>query len=162
MKLRVIAYSGLVAMREIICAEHPRAVHDGLTFAVHPGFLRHADGVDPRLVYRARKQFEFDAGAFSAHVAWLEALARLIGIEFLDLFWQSPQPGPFAELLNFTDGDATIGPSMCAKLGRDFAQWAHLAARHQNRQFRLKYALWRHAFETGASDGCVAFSARGA
>jgi hypothetical protein len=160
--LQITAYSGLLAMREIAVAEDPRAVHDGLTFAVHPWFSRHADGVDARLVYRACRQFEFDAGAFSRHVGWLETLARLIGIESLDLFWRSPQPGPFAELLNFTDGDATIGPSMCAKLGRDFAQWAHLAARHQNRQFRLKYALWRHAFETGASDGCVSFSARGA
>src|SRR5215510_14958130 len=156
MRLQITAYSGLRVLRQMAADEELEAVRDGIAFAVHPCFRRHAEGLDSRLVYLAHGQFQFNAGGFSGHVCWLERLARLVGIGFLDLFWHSPRAGPFTELLDFADSDATMGPAVCTKLARDFRDWASSAARHHERSFRQKYALWRHAYEVAAIEGCVA------
>ena len=157
MWLRITAYSGLCPLREVRAGEDRHKVADGITFVVHPRFSGHAQGVDAQIVYSARTRFQFDASGFSGHVVWLERLARLVKIESLDLFWRSPRPGPFSEFLDFADSDATIGARICEKLSADFARWAEPAARHHDRFFRMNYALWRHAFDVGAINGCVAF-----
>ena len=160
MWLRITAYSGLCPLRQVTAGEDRHKIVDGITFAVHPRFSGHAQGLDAQMVYSSRAQFQFDAGGFSGHVVWLERLARLVKIESLDLFWRSPRPGPFSEFLDFADSDATIGAPICEKLSADFAHWAEPAARHHDRVFRVKYALWRHAFDVGAIEGCVTFRAQ--
>lgn len=158
MGLRIRAYSGLQPVRRLAPEEHADELTDGIAFVIHPRFPGHAHGLDAATVYAAGARFEFCVGSYSGHVRWLEQLARLIGMESLDLFWQSPSDAPFAHLLDFADGNATMGAAHCARLSQDFAKWAERAAWHRDRDFRQLYVLWRHAFDMGARDGCVAFS----
>jgi len=112
--------------------------------------------VDAELLYSARETFSFSSGSYSGYVRWLEQLARLVGIASIDLFWQRPKPGPFRELIDFVDCDATIGAVVCAKLAADFSEYAWRAARHPDSAFKERYSNWKHALEVGADRGCVA------
>src|SRR4051794_40853728 len=157
MRLNIAAYCDLRPMRRLCAAEMRGEVSGGLTFPVHVSFPQHANDLDATVVYSATERFTFIAGCYSRYNRWLEQLGRLAGIPCIDLFWQSPRPAPFAELLNFTDCDGTIGTAVCEKLAGDFAAWAGQAAHHTERYFRERFVFWRHAFDLASQRGCVVF-----
>ena len=160
MALQVIAYSGLRVVRSLGSTEDPSAVQDGITFQVHPGFPRQAGGIDPQLVYSAQQTFRFDVGSYSRYLRWLEQLARVVGIPSIDLFWRSPKPIAFAELLDFADCNATMGSVTCAKLAHDFQDWAVKAARSTESYFREQYAFWGRACDIAALHGCISLHSK--
>ena len=157
MIISIIAYSRIQPVRKLRPDEDWRSVCDGIVFPLHAAFPRHALEIEPMTVYAAVERFAFDAGWYSRYNRWLEQLARLTGIPHLDPNWKVPDSAPFAQLLQFTDCDATIGATVCRKLAADFADHTKLAAGQPERYFREQYALWRHALEAGADNGCVVF-----
>jgi hypothetical protein len=156
MGLEIVAYARLKPLRSLTDEERGCRFLEGHAFLVHPQFPAHAAGVDAELLYSARETFSFSSGSYSGYVRWLEQLARLVGIASIDLFWQRPKPGPFRELIDFVDCDATIGAVVCAKLAADFSEYAWRAARHPDSAFKERYSNWKHALEVGADRGCVA------
>ena len=161
MRLSVAAYCDLRPVGRLRAAEQPGSACVGMTFPLHKSFPQHAKDIDATVVYAAIEKFSFVAGCYSGYTRWLEQLGRLVGIRYLDLFWHSPRPAPFAELLDFVDCNATIGTAVSQKLAADFADWAHHAARHPERYFRERFVLWRHAFEVASKQGCVVFREAG-
>ena len=151
MTLRITAYSGLNAVRRLAAVESKTASHSWCI----PRSRANAGAIDAQLVYTAQQTFRFDVGSYSRYVRWLEQLARLVGIPSIDLFWCSPKPTPFAELLDFADCNATMGTAACAKLAHDFGDWALKAARHGEPYFRDQYVLWHRACDIAAQQGCI-------
>jgi hypothetical protein len=155
MRLIIAAYCDLRPIRRLTATEEGGQVAAGLTFPIHASFAQHANDLDATVVYSAIEKFSFVAGCYSRYNHWLEQLGRLAGIPYIDLFWQSPTPALFGELLNFVDCDATIGTAVSQKLAGDFAAWASHAAHHPDRYFRMRFVFWRHAFEVASKQGCV-------
>jgi hypothetical protein len=156
-RLSVAAYCDLQPIGPLRAGENRRDLTIGLTFPVHGSFPQHANDLDATAVYCAIEKFSFIAGCYSRYNRWLEQLGHLAGIPCIDLFWRSPRPAPFAELLDFADCDGTIGTAVCQKLAGDFAAWAGQAAQHPERYFRERFVFWRHAFEVASQKGCVVF-----
>ncbi|HLL74857.1 MAG TPA: hypothetical protein VK421_06295 [Pyrinomonadaceae bacterium] len=121
-------------------------------------FPRAADKLADGAFYRSEgKDFRFRAGAYSSYNRWRESLARMIG-ETARRFWNDPRPGPFVELINFSDCEGVIGPETSAKLARDFQEYAERAERFRGEaDWLTTYQNFRKAFELAAGGGCVRF-----
>jgi hypothetical protein len=103
----------------------------------------------------------FRAGSYGGYNEWRDKLAKLAGYASAASVWRNPEPGPFVELINFSDCEGTIGPSVCAKLAKDFAEFQPkvdaLPDSFDASYFRERYADWRAAFELAAGNGIVVF-----
>lgn len=118
-------------------------------------FPGRADDV-PEGIYRANDSMGFRAGSYSGYNRWREKLAALVGVIPREL-WENPKPGPFAELINFSDCDGVIGTAISKKLAADFAEHQANADAHEDAWFRDGYAMWRKAFEMASDGGAVQF-----
>lgn len=98
------------------------------------------------------------AGSYGGYNRWREQLAALVGTTPRAV-WDGKAPAdlPFAELINFSDCEGTIGPVVSAKLARDFAEWDDRARASLDGYAYAKYQEWRRAFETAADSGAVDF-----
>ena len=65
--------------------------------------------------------------------------------------------GPFWELINFSDCEGDIGPSICAKLAIDFANYQDKANATQDEDFITSYNNIRAAFDYASGNGIVSF-----
>jgi len=68
-------------------------------------------------------------------------------------------PGPFMELINFSDCEGTLGPVVCAKLAEDFQEFddrAKSAWGGDSGPYAI-YSNWRKAVEMAADRGAIAF-----
>lgn len=103
--------------------------------------------------------FGFRAGSYSGYNRWREWLAALAGHGSPETVWRTPNaPGPFVELINFSDCEGTIGPVVAAKLAKDFAEWGERAKANDAEGYNyIQYCEWRKAFEMAADHGAVAF-----
>jgi hypothetical protein len=108
------------------------------------GFYR----VDPE------HEFEFRAGSYSGYSAWRRKLAEIVGTT-AKAVWNGDDQGPFRELIGFSDSEGSIGTEVCAKLARDFDEWADRLP--TDRDFRFLYGDFRRAFHLAAQDGAVRF-----
>lgn len=118
-------------------------------------FKAQADGLKEG-IYRFKESGGFGAGSYSGYNSWRADLARLIGKTDTDI-WHNPAPGPFFELINFSDCEGVIGPKTSAKLAQDFKRWQKKADKHGDEWWRAKYAAFRKAFEKASDNGCVKF-----
>lgn len=123
--------------------------------------------------YTAVEAGDFRAGSYSGYNEWRELLAKLTGKTARGIWieeqkscasdtHQTPNRGPFVELINFSDCEGTIGPRTCAKLAKDFQDWRERAEKfaqslggENGQYFMRKYSAWQEAFETAANEGCV-------
>lgn len=72
--------------------------------------------------------------------------------------WDNVDSGPFFEQINFADNEGTLGPAVCAKLAKDYADFQSAAdANTAVEGFSRTYAKWRAAFEFAAGHGVVVF-----
>ena len=138
---------------------------------VNDDFPAQADDIEHDAIYHADDSFGFRAGSYSGYNEWREMLARLVGypeaphpsprrageMSNAASVWNDPKPGPFVELINFSDCEGVIGPRTSAKLAKDFAAYQAKADAHPDDYFRAKYADWRKAFEMAADNGAVYF-----
>lgn len=126
------------------------------------------------------ERFGFRAGSYSGYSHFRDILATATIGESAERVWsvfdaakyeekaQEGQDLPaFYELICFSDCEGCIGPSVSAKLARDFADYeekfvswieANLNKADINRQWHLQsYAYWKEAFELAAKGGIVQF-----
>lgn len=160
----------ITANRRILPAEGTEAYDDAgellydegwFELVVNPDFPGREDGLEDGRAYRvadeAADEISFSAGPYSSYNRWRDELAQLAGYTSARAVWADPRPGPFVELIHFSDCEGTIGPTTSAKLARDFAAQQPSADAHPDPGFRSRYALWREAFDLAADGGCVRF-----
>lgn len=162
MGLDITAYSKLKAVRPRPKYEDESGYAESLE-SLPPNHASQADrmeGMEPKTWYRVEgKTFGFRAGSYSGYNRWREWLAELAGHGSPQNVWNNPKPGPFVELINFSDCEGTIGPVVSAKLAKDFAEWddrAKAADKADGYDYG-KYREWRKAFEMAADGGAVTF-----
>lgn len=118
-------------------------------------------GVVPDMAYTFADSFGFRAGSYGGYNAWRDWLARVAGWAGAKECWKSKTPSerPFAELINFADNEGVIGPSVAAKLAKDFADNEPRAvALDDDGLWPIElYRKWRRAFEMAADGGAVDF-----
>jgi hypothetical protein len=92
--------------------------------------------------------FSRSYGSYGGFREWLARIAGYQAIEFSQYGVKRPsyaaccwddvegggQTGPFSELINFSDCEGTLGPVVCAKLAKDFQQFAAKAANEADRE----------------------------
>lgn len=131
-------------------------------------FPGRADEIDFERAYKADDEGDFAAGSYLGYGVWRNQLAALAGypkspspehssMAHAASVWESTKPGPFMELINFSDCEGVLGTAVSAKLAADFAQFQEKADAHESERFREKYALWREAFEKASNGGAVHF-----
>jgi len=123
---------------------------------LHPNqaFPGRADDIIAGVPHSFAETMGFRAGSYSGYGDWRRALARLVGRSAEDI-WDNPTPGPFVELINFSDCEGVIGAAVSAKLAKDFAD--HQDEAGSAGWFAGLYTLWRKAFEMAADGGAVDF-----
>lgn len=176
MGLDITAYRGLTKAQPGE-GVHPRYAEEAdddngwFRLYVESGFAGRADEIEDRAIYRAADRFDFPAGPYSGYSEWRDALAELAGYptaphpssyrlgqsSHAASVWADPKPGPFMELIHFSDCEGVIGTAVSAKLAKDFVAFQDKADAHPNAHFRAKYALWRKAFEMASDRGAVRF-----
>jgi hypothetical protein len=137
---------------------------------VNPDFPSQAADLTDEAAYRYSKAEYCWSSGYGGYNWWREELAKVAGhplgpierygkIEHCHAasVWNDPKPGPFVELINFSDCEGCIGPAACAKLAKDFAEFQAKADAHPDQRFRDGYAKWRKGFELAADHGCVRF-----
>lgn len=147
---------------EISASDEPseRAYDIGATmFRSNPGFPGRFDGLRDGVAYTGEKCGSFQRG-YMGYMAWRSTLARIVGIQDLRSWWKDPKPGPFYELLNFSDCEGAIGPIACKKLANDFAEWldAAKAADHGGLIYFMDgYMDMLEGFNGASYNGCADF-----
>ena len=158
---------------DIVAFEHARPVipcdqdqdeHDNHIVAwVDENMERSLRGLENGRCYEvAGADIGFRAGSYSGYNKWREALAlRALGLPAFTV-WNDPSRFvelPFFELINFSDGQGTIGPEAASDLATDFsAQRARIAAQpladpEEEAWFMHVYDQFQEAFELAASGG---------
>lgn len=168
----------ITAYRQLQLAESPELDDDGyptgdaVKLYVNSNFADRAEGIRDKGVYEFADSMDFRAGSYGGYSAWREELAKLAGYPLTDHeaygghiekrhaagAWAATE-GPFWELINFSDCEGVIGPTVAAKLARDFAEWDDRAkARGAALPFFYeKYQEWHKAMEMAADGGAVDF-----
>lgn len=159
---------------EPIDASTREALDYDLRAYINPDFPSRANDLIDRAVYAANQSRGFSAGGYGGYNAWRNELAKMAGYpegtykqygkdwpSHCVACWGGAQ-GPFAELINFSDCEGTIGAATSAKLAADFAQFdekakAHSATLERGDWFYPLYQEWRKAFEMASDSGAVDF-----
>lgn len=128
---------------------------------VNPDFPAQADGMKSGRYATSGGTKSVAAGSYSGYNRWREQLAALVGTT-PQVVWESPTPGPFVELINFSDCEGVIGPRTSAKLANDFDTWEERAATYgedllDGDWWMTKYREWQAAFKLAANTGAVDF-----
>lgn len=127
---------------------------EGVRAYVNSDFRDHADGMEDGR-YEVEFEGHFHAGSYGGYNRWRNALCLAVKGMTADEFWKSGSPpGPFTELINFSDCEGVIGPKTCAKLADDFACYVGDPVPDD-------YGRWdnfKTAFETAADGGFVMFT----
>jgi hypothetical protein len=116
----------------------------------------HSDGIKPG-VYGFAEAHGFRAGSYGGYNQWRNQLSCVMRGKPAEDLWKEPIAGPFAELIHFADNEGVIGPTVAAKLAKDFADNQARAEAVTDEYFLKKYNEWRKAFELAADDGAVDF-----
>jgi hypothetical protein len=170
MGLDVTAYSKLV--------EAPDAERDAdgelvdwegmASFFDNPDFPGRFEGLKEGMAYKIEGECSGLSSGYGTYNGWRDELAKLAGYpsEAYERHgstqyshsvpcWNGAQ-GPFAEQINFSDCEGTIGPVVSAKLAKDYAEFAE-RAEVVGGYFWEKYQEWKTAFELAADEGAVNF-----
>lgn len=124
---------------------------------INPDFVAPADGLETGYYRHEGEEMSFRAGSYSGYNQWRRWLASLVGIT-PEQVWNDPQPGPFVELINFSDCEGAIGPATSAKLAADFEAWEDRAYQHATDKWNWeRYCEWKQAFKLAAKGGFVKF-----
>lgn len=123
---------------------------------IAPDFPGRADDVRGGVPFDSAEARHFLAGSYIGYGNWRRQLANLIGTS-PEAVWANPTPGPFMELIHFTDCEGCIGATVSAKLAADFAAHQEQADAHADEWFRRTYSEFRLAFEMAAEGGLVQF-----
>lgn len=172
MGLDINAYSKLTFAANQNIDEDDADDDDTLTYLhVHPDFPAQGAGLRTGYYVIEGATHSFRAGGYSGYNAWRNQLAKLAGYAATlhsDKAGTEPTPrhditawrstgGPFFELINFSDCEGVIGPTVSAKLSADFEAFHAQAEALGDADFLEVYAEFRHAFALAANAGAVEF-----
>jgi len=155
--------------KAIADAEEPReeAYEMGLALPyVEEGRECRAEGLEIGKAYKVGDSWGFRAGSYGGYNEWRKVLAQLAGVADIEDFWKREfeveKDGgrldvPFAELLAFSDCEGTLGPAVCARLAKDFAEHDERAKGHGEDWFYDLYETWHRAMREAAEDGFISF-----
>jgi len=138
---------------------------DCLVFHANPSFLRREGSISSGIAYTCEDSKGLVSMGYGRYGMWRESLAQLAGYpETENRFgrrcsqsaWDGKCEGmPFVELVNFSDAEGVLGPEVCAKLAKDFADFDDRAKEQGEEFFYQHFREWREAFEMGAQNGAV-------
>ena len=170
MGLDVTAYSKLVLAPDAERDEDGDFVDydNHISFYENKDFPGRIEGLTPKAAYKIEGDCSGLIDFYGRYNAWRDQLAQLAGypVGHYEQYgrqveshcvacWNGAQ-GPFAEQINFSDCDGTIGPVVSAKLSKDYAE--HAAKAEQiGGHFWEKYQEWKAAFDCAADGGAVRF-----
>lgn len=136
---------------------------------VNPAFQGRADDIVDGQAYYAEECEDIISCTYGSYNRWRDELAKIAGYP-LDSYrehgvdWPSHctacwggQPGPFSELINFSDCEGVIGTAVSEKLAHDFADYQSAADAHPDDHFKSQYAAMRKGFEMARDGGAVKF-----
>lgn len=160
MGLDITAYSELQKAKDVPLDEDDNPVEWMKYFRNHRICLKeypqHAAGLEPDATYSFAKQISFKAGSYSGYNDWRNELADLAGYGSAKQLWDNPRPGPFSELINFSDCEGVIGPVLAGKLAKDFNDF-RAKAEERGSWFWGLYLQWYAAFRLATNNGAVEF-----
>lgn len=159
MGLDISAYRKLVPVRPRKNEDDDGYEEKLVSFRENMNFPGRIEGIEEHMLYRYAERHGFRAGSYGGYNRWREWLASLVGTS-PKAMWANPQPGPFSELINFSDCEGVLGPKIAAKLAKDFAEYdkkARSAADPADSYDYELYQHWRKAMELAADGGAVDF-----
>jgi hypothetical protein len=176
MGLDITAYSRVVLEKDVEVDEYgsPRDWNKYRVVYVNDDFPGREGSIVHRGVYSFDKKLGFRVGGYGYYSGWREMLAKMAGypatphaneyqperLLHAAACWNGAT-GPFSELINFADNEGVLGPEVCAKLAKDFAEFETMAvafARTQgDEDFIASYLKWKQAFDLAADGGMVDF-----
>lgn len=144
--------------------------YDLRQFYINPDFPGREGQVSENVAYDYDDADGFRAGSYGGYNGWRNELAKLAGYKeseyenhgasrrgFANTVFCNPVPGPFMELINFSDCEGVIGAKVSKKLAKDFAEFNDKAINHENERFVTVYKDFKKAFECAAENGFVDF-----
>lgn len=170
MGLDISAHSKLIEVPDAERDEDGKLVRWGelIQFYNNPDFPGRFAGLKEKMAYAIKGDSEGLSCGYRRYIAWREELAKLAGYKagkyehygqiresYCLPCWDGAE-GPFSEQINFSDCEGTIGPIVCAKLAKDYADFAE-KAEAVGGYFWEKYQVWKKCFELGADSGAVKF-----
>ena len=125
----------------------------------HPVFPDRADYWPSGFFRSTGETLIKDMGTPVDYLGFKQMLAEKFGGRPLQAIFDEPQPGPFFELLYFSEAGAhyMIGPKTSEKLTRDFADNKNLAEQVGG-TFYARYSALHQCFELAARSGAVRFT----
>lgn len=176
MGLDISAYSQVMLEKEVEVDEYgsPRDWKKYRVAYVNDDFPGREGSIIDRGVYSFNERYRFRAGGYGYYGGWREQLAKMAGypatlrtdsygrdrMAHAAACW-SGSTGPFSELINFADNEGVLGPEVCAKLAKDFAEFETMAVdfakTQRDEEFIESYLEWKKAFDLAADGGMVCF-----
>lgn len=117
-----------------------------------------------RCARRSRDSLGFRAGSYGGYSRWRNILARIAGYHtpaedeteaHVEAAWRATS-GPFWELINFSDCEGCIGPTVAQKLLADFIQFDEQALQEGDYFYEV-YRNFTHAMVLASENGVVVF-----
>lgn len=136
--------------------------HDSSLAFTEENWPGHSGGIKAG-VYTFEKALKFRAGSYGGYGDWRRWLSRVAGWRTIAECWEAApderQKRPFGELIHFADNEGVIGPTVAAKLAKDFAEHETRAREMSADEdwYFQQYLKWREAFEMAADGGAVDF-----
>lgn len=130
-------------------------------FVDHPSRTQH-DGMLEGL-YEVGKEYTFSCGGYGAYNQWRNWLASLLNRSAVEI-QKKPTPGPFVEIIHFSDCEGFMGPITCAKLAKDFVGYRAIARRmaqkdpYDGERNLQRYLDFLKAFRFVSPTGALKFS----
>ncbi|MNU19513.1 hypothetical protein D3C71_77420 [compost metagenome] len=115
---------------------------------VDPQYLKQGDNLVHQAGYSFVEEIHIISTMYIHYNELRQELAKMVG-------HRKGWPGPFSELIDFSDALGAIGPVTCWKLAQDFRQFDGQARFVQYRDFYRIYTNFRLGFEAAADNGAV-------
>lgn len=145
---------------------------DYVQIYLNPDYPGRGEGLEDRAIYSYGEGEHVFSRGYGGYGHWRETLAELAGYPMSSYkmygrsypsraaaLWNGEvTEGPFAELINFSDCEGTIGPVVAAKLLRDFIEWDERAKAGGDDYFYKGYGEMRRGLEIAADGGALKFS----
>lgn len=130
----------------------------------NPDFPGRSEGLEDRGIYCFEDAADCLSMGYGGYNGWRDQLANLAGYpstqtqygkSYAAACWNGAT-GPFSELINFSDCEGTIGPVVCAKLSKDFADFDE-RAKQMAEGFYDRYQKLRNGVDMAADGGALKF-----
>jgi hypothetical protein len=133
---------------------------DELDCVSNDAFPARLDGMESGW-YASERVSHFHAGAYSSYNYWRNELCKAIYGIAAEEWWKTPMAEsdqPFAELIDMSDCEGDIGPSVCRKLADDFDKHYDKLKEIEEVTDYDRLDNFRNAFRTaGDNNGYVSF-----